>query len=93
MFYSERYKFYKQFSEDQYYPEFAKLISLRDRHLEQIKEKYEQQSMFGQNARREREERKIEDLYKQFYDWVEESVEIKNEPYTRIIAVFQGVKA
>ncbi len=97
----DKYKFYKEFSEDQYYSELEKLDKLKELHMAHIKVKYEQQSMLDEDnrqesrreSRRKIEERKIEDLYRKFYDWVEGSMEIQNKPYTRVIAVFQGVMA
>ena len=35
----------------------------------------------------------IDEIFKEFYDWVEDSMEIRDKPYIRVIAVFQGVKA
>ena len=35
----------------------------------------------------------IEEIFKEFYTWVRDSMEIQKESYLRVIAVFQGVKA
>ena len=43
--------------------------------------------------KRDQEERRIDDLFQKFFTWVEESMEIQDNPYIRIIAVFAGVKA
>ncbi len=86
-----RYNYYNDFLQGQYYAEMQKLETLEKRHKEHIKEKYEQLSFVGRDSRREKEDRKIEELFREFYTWVDESMEIQNKPYTRVIAVFQGV--
>ena len=84
---------YKDFTEKLYYPEYEKLFRLRDLHLKRIKEKYEQMSFIGKESRKQKEERQLETLFDEFHEWVDMSVEIENKPYTRVIAVFQGVRA
>ena len=87
------YRGYKEFSEDQILAELDKLMKLEKRHKQHIQEKYEQLSFIGKERRRDQEERKIEEIFKEFYDWVKDSMEIQDQPYLRVIAVFQGVKA
>jgi hypothetical protein len=89
----ESFARYKAASEDQYYPELAKLENLKERHKQHIAEKYEQLSFIGKERRRDQEERRIDDIFDSFFEWVNDSIEIKNRPYIRVIAVFQGVKA
>ncbi len=90
---NKKYEAYKEFSGNLYYPELEKLDRLREKHHDHIKEKYEQLSFAGKERRREQEERHIEEMFREFYTWVEDSMEIQNHPYIRVIAVFQGVRA
>lgn len=87
------YKAYKDLSDDQVLAELDKLMKLEQRHKEHIREKYEQLSFAGKERRKDQEERKIDEIFKEFYTWVKESMEIQDKPYLRVIAVFQGVRA
>ena len=87
------YKAYKDLSDDQVLAELDKLMKLEQRHKEHIREKYEQLSFAGKERRKDQEERKIDEIFKEFYSWVKESMEIQDKPYLRVIAVFQGVRA
>ena len=75
------------------FTEMQKLDALKDRHMHHIWEKYEQLSMFGKERKRDQEVRHIDELFDEFFTWVKESMEIQDNPYIRIIAVFTGVKA
>ena len=87
------YEAYKDFSDEQVYAELGKLDKLKERHKQHIQQKYEQLSFTGKERRKDQEERKIDEIFKEFYDWVEDSMEIRDKPYIRVIAAFQGVKA
>ena len=50
-------------------------------------------SFIGKERRKDQEDRKIEEIFQEFVTWVTESMEIRKQPYIRVIAVFQGVKA
>lgn len=89
----ESYLKYKEHSDDQIYAEMAKLEMLEKRHKEHIREKYEQLTFAGKERRRDQEERKIDEIFQEFYTWVNESMEIQKDSYLRVIAVFQGVSA
>ena len=75
------------------YTEMQKLDALKDRHMHHVWEKYEQLSMFGKERKRDQEVRHIDELFGEFFTWVKESMEIQDNPYIRVIAVFTGVKA
>ena len=49
--------------------------------------------MFDNTRRREKEEREVDELFDSFTDWVHESMEIQDNPYIRVVAVFTGVSA
>ena len=87
------YHAYKDFTDEQVFAELEKLMKLEKRHKKHIQEKYEQMSFIGKERRKDQEERKIEEIFKEFYAWVKDSMEIQDQPYLRVIAVFQGVKA
>ena len=73
--------------------EIDKLARLEERHKAHIVEKYEQLSMFDNTRRKEKEEREVDELFDRFADWVHESMEIQDNPYIRVVAVFTGVSA
>ena len=88
---TESHKAYKTRMEDPILAELGKLEALKDRHKEHIREKYEQLSILGKERKRDQEERHIDELFEEFFTWVEESMEIQDNPYIRVIAVFTGV--
>ena len=92
-FMSESCVAYKERTDGPIYSELEKLENLRTRHLHHIWAKYEQLSIFGKERKRDQEVRHIDDLFDEFYTWVKESMEIQDNPYIRVIAVFTGVKA
>lgn len=87
---SNSYKKRKELADAQIYAEMGKLMTLENRHKAHINEKYEQLSFIGKERRRDKELRHIEDIFKEFYAWVRESMEIQDNPYIRVIAVFTG---
>lgn len=89
----DSYQTYKDGPYTQIYAELAKLETLEKRHKERIQEKYEQLTFAGKERRKDQEERKIDEIFKEFYEWVNDSMEIQENPYLRVIAAFQGVKA
>jgi len=84
---------YKERTDDPIYAEMGKLETLKDRHLNHIRAKYEQLSLFGKERKLDQELRHIDELFNEFFTWVTESMEIQNNPYIRVIAVFTGVSA
>jgi len=89
---SESCNVYKERTDEPIYAEMEKLENLKDRHKHHIWEKYEQLSMFGKERKRDQEVRHIDELFEEFFIWVKESMEIQDNPYIRVIAVFTGVK-
>ena len=73
------------------FTEMQKLETLKDRHMHHVWEKYEQLSIFGKERKRDQEVRHIDELFDEFFTWVKESMEIQDNPYIRVIAVFTGV--
>ncbi|NLF52621.1 MAG: ATP-dependent helicase, partial [Leptolinea sp.] len=65
--------------------EIDKLIELQDRHLSY------QLSLFTSERKKSEQERKVEKVFERFTDWVTDTLEIENNPYLRIVAVFMGV--
>jgi hypothetical protein len=49
-------------------------------------------SLFEDERRKSAKEREVEQIFKRFTDWVQDTLEIKDNPYLRIIAVLTGVK-
>ena len=84
---------YKERTDGPIYAELGKLDDLKTRHMHHVWAKYEQLSMFGKERKRDQEVRHIDDLFEEFFTWVKESMEIQDNPYIRVIAVFTGVSA
>lgn len=64
--------------------ELNKLANLESRH------KSYQLSLLESERRRSEQERKIDDLFNKFSDWVKDTLTIQDNPYIRIIAVVMG---
>ena len=88
---SESCAAYKERTDGPIYAEMEKLDNLKVRHMHHVWEKYEQLSMFGKERKRDQEVRHIDELFDEFFTWVKESMEIQDNPYIRVIAVFTGV--
>ncbi len=87
-FMESKYQEYKDRTEPYIYSELERLDALKEKH------KDAQLSIFdllGQQRKKSEKEREIDELFKAFYDWERDSVEIKNNPYIQIIAVVTGV--
>lgn len=65
--------------------EIDKLIELQDRHLSY------QLSLFTNVRKKSEQERKVEEIFEIFTEWVTDTMEIENNPYLRIVAVLMGV--
>ena len=76
---------YRQRVEPQINEEIEKLIELEDRH------KNYQLSLFENERKKGEQERKIEEVFTRFTDWVKDTLEIEDNPCLRIIAVLMGV--
>ncbi len=76
------------------YSELGKLDQLKARHNEHLQLKYEQLSIFGESKKKNAEQRHIDQIFDDFYDWVKESMDIETDhPYIRVAAAFMGVNA
>ena len=66
--------------------EVDKLISLQEKHHE-----YYQLTLFEQERKLQEQERRVDDLFDQFMNWVKETLTIQNNPYIRVVVVLMGV--
>jgi hypothetical protein len=65
--------------------EIDKLSALQGRHMDY------QLSLFEDDRRKSEQQRKVEKTFDDFVNWVKDTLEIENNPYIRIAAVFVGV--
>jgi superfamily II DNA or RNA helicase len=79
------YEDYKKAIDPQINEELEKLAELEERHKDY------QLSLFENERKKNEEERKIEEIFTQFTNWVRDTLEIEDNPYLRIIAVLMGV--
>ena len=76
------------------YPELEKLEKLKERHEAHLEAKYEQLTYFGKQKQKDAEQRHIDQIFKAFFEWVKEGMDIEaDHPYIRIAAAFMGVNA
>lgn len=66
--------------------EVDKLIELQEKHKE-----YYQLTLFEHERQLREQERRVDELFDQFVNWVIETLTIQNNPYIRIISVLVGV--
>ena len=66
--------------------EIDKLGELEDKH------KYYQLSLFESDRKKMEAERRVDELFERFVNWVTDTLEIKDNPYIRVIAVAMGGK-
>ena len=66
--------------------EIEKLASLQEQHKEY------QLSLFGSERKKSEAERRVDELFDRFSDWVKDTLEIQNNPYIRIESVLMGEK-
>jgi superfamily II DNA or RNA helicase len=76
---------YRQEIGPQINEEIDKLIELEGRHKDY------QLSLFESDRKKSEQERKVEQIFSDFTDWVKDTLEIENNPYLRIVAVLMGV--
>jgi len=79
------YENYRQKINPQIDEEIDKLIELQDKH------KAYQMSLFESERKKSEQERKVDEIFTEFTDWVKDTLEIENNPYLRIVAVLTGV--
>jgi len=83
---AEHYQRYLQEMGPKLDEEVDKLIALQEKHR-----KYVQEKLFEKERKMKEEERRVDDLFDQFTNWVKETLTIQNNPYIRIVAVLMGV--
>lgn len=66
--------------------EVEKLTDLQEKHRE-----YYQVTLFEQERKLSEQERRIDDLFDRFVNWVKDTLTVQNNPYIRVIAVLTGV--
>ena len=66
--------------------ELDKLSGLQKKHKDY------QLSLFDDERRRSERERKVNEIFDSFVEWVRDTLEIENNPYIRIAAVMMGGK-
>ncbi len=66
--------------------EIDKLAELQTRHHE-----YYQLTLFENERKLNEQERRVDELFNQFTQWVEDTLTIQNNPYIRIVTVLMGV--
>ena len=66
--------------------EVDKLIALQERHKE-----YDQMTLFEHERKLQEQERRVDELFDQFMNWVKETLTIQNNPYIRVVSVLMGV--
>lgn len=76
---------YRQKIEPLIVEEIDKLIELEDKHKDY------QLSLFESERKKSEQERKVEEIFARFTDWVKDTLEIEDNPYLRIVAVLMGV--
>lgn len=76
---------YRQKINPQISEELDKLAELEGKH------KAYQLSLFENERKKGEQERKVEEVFSKFADWVKDTLEIENNPYLRIVAVLKGV--
>ncbi len=82
----EHYKRYQREMNPLLEEEVDKLIELQEKHKE-----YYQLTLFEHERRLKEQERRIDELFDQFMNWVKETLTIQNNPYIRVVSVLMGV--
>ena len=58
--------------------------------MEQLKLRFEQTGQGGRQTRKEKEERRIGDLFTHYRQWIKDTMETEDEPYIQIVTVLSG---
>ena len=82
---AESYRRYKETTDPLIDAEVDKLAELEGKHRDY------QLSLFTDERRKSEAERRVDELFESFTKWVKETLEIRNNPYIRIITVLTGV--
>lgn len=83
---AESYRKYKDATDPLIDAEVDKLAELEERHKDY------QLSLFTDERRKSEAERRVDELFDNFTKWVKETLDIRNNPYIRIITVLTGVE-
>lgn len=83
---AESYQIYKESTDPLIDAEVDKLAELEEKHRDY------QLSLFTDERRKSEAERRVDELFDSFTKWVKETLDIRNNPYIRIITVLTGVK-
>lgn len=83
---AESYRMYKESTDPLIDAEVDKLAELEEKHRDF------QLSLFTDERRKSEAERRVDELFDSFTKWVKETLDIRNNPYIRIITVLTGVK-
>ena len=82
----EHYKRYQTEMRPLLDEEVDKLIELQEKHKE-----YYQLTLFEHERKLKGQERRVDELFDQFTNWVKETLTIQNNPYIRVVSVLMGV--
>lgn len=82
---AESYRKYKETTDPLIDAEVDKLAELEEKHRDY------QLSLFTDERRKSEAERRVDELFDSFTKWVKETLDIRNNPYIRIITVLTGV--
>ena len=82
----EHYKRYQTEMSPLLDEEVDKLIALQERHKE-----YYQMTLFEHERKLQEQERRVDELFEQFMNWVKETLTIQNNPYIRVVSVLMGL--
>ncbi len=83
---AESYRKYKETTDPLIDAEVDKLAELEEKHRDY------QLSLFTDERRKSEAERRVDELFNSFTKWVKEALDIRNNPYIRIITVLTGVE-
>ena len=83
---AESYHKYKEATDPLIDAEVDKLAELEEKHKDY------QLSLFTDERRKSEAERRVDELFDSFTKWVKETLDIRNNPYIRIITVLTGVE-
>ena len=83
---AESYRMYKESTDPLIDAEVDKLAELEEKHRDY------QLSLFTDERHKSEAERRVDELFDSFTKWVKETLDIRNNPYIRIITVLTGVK-
>lgn len=80
------YEAYRKRIDPQIDEEVEKLSALREKHMDR------QLSLFPEGRKLSEAQRRVEELFDSYTDWVTETLEIQDKPNIRVMAVFVGAE-